>query len=111
MFATHLGDEILKASATGTDVLVSVTRDRRSRRLYVKFVNPGTAAVVQLDITGAALRPFATALTLAGDAQDTNSIDAPARVVPKTSQVAGVKSGFTYTVPANGIVVPELGIQ
>jgi hypothetical protein len=32
-------------------------------------------------------------------------------VVPKTSQVTGVKSGFTYTVPANGIVVLELGIQ
>ena len=112
LFATHVGDEILKASAADTDVLVSVTRASRSRTLYVKLVNPGSAAApVQLDIIGTALRPTATALTLAGDPLDTNSIDAPERVVPKTSQVTGVKSGFTYTVPANGIVVLELGMQ
>lgn len=112
LFATHVGDEILKASATDTDVLVSVTRASRSRTLYVKLVNPGSAAApVQLDIIGTALRPIATALTLAGDPLDTNSIDAPERVLPKRSQVTGVKSGFTYTVPANGIVVLELGMQ
>jgi alpha-N-arabinofuranosidase len=112
LFATHLGDEILKAGATDTDVLVSVTRDSRSRTIYVKLVNAGTAAVpVQLDIAGASLRPAGTAVTLAGDPQDTNSIDAPERVAAKTSQVTGVKSGFTYIVPANGIVVLELGTR
>jgi alpha-N-arabinofuranosidase len=55
--------------------------------------------------------PAGTAVTLAGDRQDTNSIDTPERVAPKTSQVTGVKSGFTYTVPANGIVVLELGTR
>jgi alpha-L-arabinofuranosidase len=112
LFATHLGDEILKASASETGVLVSVTRDSRSRTLYVKLVNPGSAAApVQLNITGATLRSTATALTLAGNPADTNSIDAPERVVPRTSQVTGVQSGFTYTVPANGIVVLELGLR
>jgi alpha-N-arabinofuranosidase len=112
LFATHVGDEILKATATDTDVLVSVTRDSQSRTLYVKLVNPGdTAAPVQLNVAGATLRPTATALTIAGSAQDTNSIDAPERVVPKTSQVTAVTSGFTYTVPANGIVVLTLGMQ
>jgi alpha-N-arabinofuranosidase len=112
MFATRLGDEIVKASASDTDVLVSVTRDSRSRTLYVKLVNPaGTPAPVQLEVTGASLRPAATALTLAGDPQDTNSIEAPERIVPKSAQVTGVKSGFTYTVPANGIVVLELGTR
>jgi len=112
LFATHLGDEILKASATDTDVLVSVTRDSRSRTIYVKLVNAGAAAVpVQLDIAGASLRSAGTAITLAGDPQDTNSIDAPERVVPKTSPVTGVKSGFIYTVPASGIVVLELGAR
>jgi alpha-N-arabinofuranosidase len=110
LFATNLGDEMLKANATDTDVLVSVTRDSRSRTLYVKLVNPATtAASVQLDVTGAALRPTATALTLAAKPEDTNAIDAPARVVPITSQVTGVASGFTYSVPANGIVVLKLG--
>jgi alpha-L-arabinofuranosidase len=112
LFATHLGDELLKTSATDTDVLVSATRDSQSRTLYVKLVNPGTAAApVQLDVSGAPLRPVATALTLAANPQDTNSIDAPEHVVPVTSQVAGVKPGFTYTVPANGIVVLTLRMQ
>jgi alpha-N-arabinofuranosidase len=109
LFATNLGDEILKATASDTDVLVSVTRDSRSRTVYVKLVNPGAAAVpVQLNVTGASLRPAATAITLAGKADDTNSIDAPERVVPVTSQVSGVAPGFTYTVPANGVVVLKL---
>ena len=112
LFATHLGDEILKVNAGETDVLVSATRDTRSHTLYVKLVNPAAAATpVQLDISGAALRPSGTALTLAGDPRDTNSIDDRERVVPKTSQINGVKSGFTYTIPANGIVVLELSMQ
>jgi alpha-N-arabinofuranosidase len=112
LFATNVGDEILKASATDTDVLVSVTRDSRSRILYVKLVNPGAAAApVQLNVTGAALRPTAMTLTLAADPQATNSIDAAARVVPLTSQVTGVAPGFTYTVPANGVVVLKLGLR
>jgi len=109
LFATHVGDEILKASATDTDVVASVTRDSRARILYVKLVNPGNAAApVQLEVTGATLRPTATALTLAADPQATNSIDSPELVVPVTSQVADVKPRFTYTVPANGIVVLAL---
>jgi alpha-L-arabinofuranosidase len=109
LFATNVGDEILKASATDTDVLVSATRDTRSRILYVKLVNPGQgAATVQLDVTGAALRPTATALTLAADPQATNSIETPRRVVPVESRLTDVKPGFTYTVPANGIVVLAL---
>jgi alpha-N-arabinofuranosidase len=112
LFATHVGDEILKATAADTDVLVSVTRDSRSRTVYVKLVNPGdTAAPVQLKVAGATLRTTATALTIAGSAQDANSIDAPERVAPRTSQVTAVKSGLTYTVPANGIVVLTLGMQ
>jgi alpha-N-arabinofuranosidase len=109
LFATHVGDEILKASATDTDVLVSATRDSRSRTVYVKLVNPGNAAApVQLELTGTTLRPTATALTLAADPQATNSIDAPERVVPVASRVADVKPRFSYTVPANGIVVLAL---
>jgi len=109
LFATHLGDEILTARAADTDVLVSVTRDSRSRRMFVKLVNPGSAAApVQLDVSGAALRPTGTALVLAGDPQETNSIEAPERVAPKQSRVTGITSGFTYTVPPNGIVVLTL---
>jgi alpha-N-arabinofuranosidase len=108
MFSTHVGDEILAASATDTDVLVSATRDARTGTIYAKLVNPAsTAASVQLEWTGASVTAV-QALTLAGDAQATNSIDAPDRVVPVPSKVEGARSGLTYAVPANGIVVLTL---
>ena len=46
----------------------------------------------------------AAALTLAADPKATNSIDSPDTVAAVTSKVAGVKSGFSYKVPAHGIV-------
>jgi alpha-N-arabinofuranosidase len=110
MFSTNLGDEILKTTASDTDVLTSVTRDSKSGMIYAKLVNASDADVpVQISLTGAGSLPStATALTLSGDAQATNAIDTPDRVVPVTSTVTGVKSGFTYTVPTHGIVVLTL---
>ena len=107
LFSTNLGDEILKTTAADTEVLTSVTRDSKSGTIYAKLVNASDAdAPVQIAVTGAgSLASTATALTLSGDAQATNAIDTPDRVVPVTSTVSGVKSGFTYTVPKHGIVV------
>jgi len=61
-------------------------------------------SAIPLTGTGS-LASTATALTLSGDSQATNAIDTPERIVPVTSTVTGVKSGFTYTVPKHGIVV------
>jgi alpha-N-arabinofuranosidase len=107
MFSTHLGDQILKTTTTDTDVLVAATRDSRSGTIYVKLVNSADAeAPVQLDVKGVrTLASSATAVTLAADPKATNSIDAPQTVAPVTSKVADVKPGFTYKVPAHGIVV------
>jgi alpha-L-arabinofuranosidase len=107
MFSTNLGDEILKTTATDTDLLTSVTRDSKSGTIYAKLVNASDAdAPVQFTLTGTrALAATATALTLSADPQATNAIDTPERVVPVTSTVTAVKSGFTYTVPKHGIVV------
>jgi len=107
MFSTNLGDEILKTTATGTDVLTSVTRDSKSGTIFAKLVNASDAdAPVQIALTGTgSLASTATALTLSADPQATNTIDTPERVVPVTSTVSGVESGFTYTVPKHGIVV------
>lgn len=107
MFSTNLGDEILKSTATDTDVLTSVTRDRKSGTIYVKLVNASDAdAPVQITLTGTgSLASTATAVTLSADPQATNAIDTPERVVPVTSTVTGVGSAFTYTVPKHGIVV------
>jgi alpha-N-arabinofuranosidase len=107
MFSTNIGDEILKTMATDTDVLTSVTRDRKSGWIYAKLVNASDAdAPVQITLTGTgSLASTATALTLSADPEATNAIDTPERVDPVTSTVTGVKSGFTYTVPKHGIVV------
>jgi alpha-N-arabinofuranosidase len=113
LFSTHVGDEILRATPSDTDVLVSVTRDSKSGMIYAKLVNPGdTDTPVRIDLNGVrSIAATATAITLAGDAQATNSIDAPEKVVPVASKVAGVRSGFTYTVPSHGIVVLELSTR
>jgi alpha-N-arabinofuranosidase len=107
LFSTHVGDQIVAATADDTDVLASATRDNKSGTLYVKLVNAADAAVpvhVVLKGTGA-LTGTGRALTLSGDRQATNSIDAPDAVVPVASTVSGVAPEFTYTVPAHGIVV------
>jgi alpha-N-arabinofuranosidase len=110
MFSTHLGDEILKTTVVDSSVLVSATRDSRSRMVHVKLVNPADTAVpVQIEATRAALASGGTVLTLAGPRQATNSIDDPVRVVPVTTKIPGVTSPFT--VPANGIVVLTLRQQ
>ena len=110
MFSTHLGDRILKAAATDTEVLVSATRDSRAGTIYVKLVNATDAdAPLQLDITGVTtLASTGTALTLAAERTATNAIDSPQAVAPVTAKVSAVKPGFTYTVPAHGIVVLTL---
>jgi len=52
MFSTNLGDEILKTTATDTEVLTSVTRDSKSGRIYAKLVNASDAdAPVQITLT------------------------------------------------------------
>jgi len=113
LFSSHLGDDILKANTTDTGVLVSVTRDSKSGTIFTKLVNPSDAdAPVQIAVNGVnSLAATATAITMAADAQATNSIDAPEKVVPVTSTISGVKPGFTYTVPAHGIVVLELSTR
>ena len=75
--------------------------------IYAKLVNASEAdAPIQITVTGAgSLASTATALTLSADPQATNAIDTPKHVVPVTSTVTGVESGFTYTVPKHGIVV------
>ena len=110
MFSAHIGDQILKATPTGTDVLVSATRDSRAGTIYIKLVNAAdTEAPVQLDITGVrTLASTGTAVTLAADPKATNSIDAAQAVAPVTSKVSGVRPGFTYKVPAHGIIVLTL---
>ena len=107
MFSTHLGNQILKAAPTDTDVLVSATRDSRSGTMYLKLVNPTDAdAPVHINLQGVRrIASTATAEILAADPKATNSIDSPRAVYPSMSKISGVNVAFTYTVPSHGIVV------
>jgi alpha-N-arabinofuranosidase len=111
MFSTHLGDQILKVTDAGTAVLASATRVSATGEIYLKVVNPKPSPEpVTINIPGAPkLAPTAFAMALSAASADmTNSIDSPRAVVPATTTISGVKSGFSYTVPANGIVVLTL---
>ena len=88
-------------------MLSRVTDVSTSGTIYAKLVNASDAdAPVKIALTETgSLASTATALTLSADPQATNAIDTPERVVPVASTVTGVQSGFTYTVPKQGIVV------
>src|SRR6185312_10751789 len=79
LFSTNLGDEILKTTATDTEVLTSVTRDSTSGLIYAKLVNASDAdAPLHIALTGTgALASTATAQTLSADPQATNTIETP----------------------------------
>ena len=110
MFSRNLGDQILSTTEADTTVQGSATRDSHTGELFVKLVNTGdTEQALSIHINGVgSLASKGTAITLAGNPDDTNSITQPKKIVPVTTTVANVKPDFTYTVPAHGIVVLKL---
>lgn len=110
MFGSNLGDQILKLTKTDSPLHVSATRDSKTREIFLKLVNPQTVAQpVKIDLKGVvSVAPTATAITLAANPEETNSIQEPTKVVPVRSQVNGIKPSFKYTIPANGIVVLKI---
>lgn len=110
MFSRNIGDEILSTAPAGTTVQGSATRDSQTGEIILKLVNPQpTDETLNIKIQDVvALASTATAITLSGSPEDTNSINRPRNVVPVTTTVRGVKPQFTYTLPANSIVVLKL---
>jgi alpha-N-arabinofuranosidase len=110
MFSNHVGDQILALATTGTPVQCSATRESKTRQIFLKLVNPeASAQVLKIELAGAdSIAPTATAITLAANPEDTNSLEEPTKIVPKTSTVDDIKPTFSYTVPAHGIVVLTL---
>jgi alpha-N-arabinofuranosidase len=113
MFSRNLGDEILQVASSETTVQGCATRDSKTGQMFVKLVNPQpTAQSLDIEIKGVAtLASKGSAITLAGNPEDTNSIDHPKNVVPIVTTVRKVKSGFTYTLPPYGIVVLKLSAR
>jgi alpha-N-arabinofuranosidase len=110
MFSCNLGDEILSTTPAETSVQGCATRDRSTGAIFVKLVNPATNSVsLSVAIDGvSSLASTATAITLAANPDDSNSISQPKQVVPVTKTIRGVKPRFSYTLPPNSIVVLKL---
>jgi alpha-N-arabinofuranosidase len=109
LFSTHVGDEILKVTpAAENSLFASVTRASATGEIYLKLVNarpePATVAIELPGVTHLGAEATAWVLAAPSDAA-TNSMTSPTAVVPQRQTVTGVHSGFTYSVPANGIVV------
>ena len=110
MFSRNVGDEILSTASTETYIQSSATRDSKTGKIILKLVNPQTNAVsLNIEINGVtSLSSKGSAITLAGNPEDSNSITQPKKVVPLTTTVRGVKPSFIYTLPPNSIVVLKL---
>jgi alpha-N-arabinofuranosidase len=110
MFSQNVGDDLLGTEVANSSVQGCATRDSRSEELFIKLVNPLPAAEqLNIQLKGVkSLAPSATALTLRGDPDDSNSITAPRKIVPEETTVRDLKPDFIYSVPPYSIVVLKL---
>jgi alpha-N-arabinofuranosidase len=136
MFSTMHGDEILATDSRdiptrewqpraqrggGTppprqirQIFFDATRDSRSGIIYLKVVNEaGTAQPINIQIDGAAkIESDGESVSLtASSPNDTNSLEQPQKLVPRTEQVAGLRANFTREFPPYSITVLKLGTK
>ncbi len=102
--------KVVPASDTPSTVFATATYDRSDRTLIVKFVNAGSTAVAtNVTLHGAGrVEPAGTALVLAGDPKDVNTLDEPRKVAPKQEAVAGVSASFRHSFPAHSLTILRL---
>jgi len=107
LFGSNLGEELLKTTSSDSTLFACATRATASGRIFLKLVNTSASAQsLQLSITGASgLVEAAKLTTLSATLDALNTIDAPTAVLPVDSTLHGVSSSFSYSIPANGIVV------
>ncbi len=110
MFSRNFGDQILQADLPDPNLYGSVTKDSRTKTIFVKLVNPHAAAQpLRIRITGTRrLKATGLAITLAAPPDATNSISHRRNVVPKRRTFGGIKPVFNYTLPADSITVLRL---
>lgn len=110
LFSTNAGDQLVKASLAGSPLHVSVTRRSKTGEILVKCVNASDAPQsVQVNLRGVRdIRSIATESSLTAAPTETNSLQQPDRVIPRTRTVRGISPSFSHTVPANTIAVLKL---
>ena len=132
MFSTMHGDQILATTSQNIpmhewqprtrrgaapaphplrEIFFNATRDSRSGSIYLKVVNEaGTPRPIRVQINGcSSIRPKGEAVVLtAARLDDTNALEHPERIVPRTDQVDGVSGDFTREFPPYSITVLKL---
>ena len=115
LFGQYVGDQYLPGTATaaGSRFFYSATKDTGKARLYIKLVNASSVPLpLRIALEGAeSVGKQAELYTLAGsNAAESNSIDAPARIVPVRSEIT-TNSTFEHTVPPYSIQVLVLNAK
>ena len=132
MFSTMRGDEILatdsqniptrawpRRSRDGVnlpaqqirEILFDATRDGQNGVIYLKIVNEAqTAQRIKIQINGAHnIQAEGEAVSLAANSLDeTNSLEQPQHIVPRTQKVQGLSADFTREFPPYSITVLKL---
>ena len=133
MFSTMHGDEILATDSQNIptrawqrrgprggapasarqirEVFFDATRDSKSGIIYLKVVNAaGSAKQIRIEISGAPkIEPEGEAVSLAaGSLNDTNSLEQPQEIVPRTEKVDALSANFTRDFPPYSITVLKL---
>ncbi len=92
-------------------VFWSATRDTKTGTVFLKIVNRAAAPQsLRIEFSGlAAVDSKGQAVTLsASSPADTNSIAEPTKIVPVTSSVDGLGTGFTRTFPPYSLTVLQM---
>jgi alpha-L-arabinofuranosidase len=132
MFSTMVGDEILATDSQNIptrawqrrgrdgapaaaqqirEIFFDATRDSRSGLIYLKVVNTsGSARAIKIQISGAPkVDSEGEAVSLAATSlNDTNSIEEPRMIVPRTEKAEGLSASFTREFPAYSVTVLKL---
>jgi alpha-N-arabinofuranosidase len=133
MFSTIHGDEILATDSQNIptrewqppafrggsappprqirEVFFDATRDRKNGTIYLKIVNAaGSAQKVNIQINGAPMVDAeGEAVTLSAEnLNDTNSIEHPEEIVPRTEKLRNLSSNFTRELPLYCITILKM---
>ena len=129
MFSTMVGDEILATDSQNIptrawqrrgrggapaaaqqirEVFFCATRDSKSGIIYLKVVNTaGSAQRIKIQINGAPkIEPEGEVVSLAASSlNDTNSLEQPQKVVPRTEKADDLGANFTREFPPYSVTV------
>lgn len=105
MAAAHHQPLLVQSACTNSDLHITATRNERGDVLVLHIVNPGSSPVpVEIDITGMSGAKRVKAVTLSGGLTDTNTPQAPRKVVPQTQELPSTQ----LTLEPTGYTIVEI---